>query len=102
MSHPLFEKHRVTLEGALDAIRTRAYWSAYSEMPSPNVYGESAADDGKRAFEAHLGRQFELGQPGRQGWLGGERSPPRVPRTLPAEDARRDPSPRRRARHRSA
>ena len=79
MSHPLFEKHRVTLEGALDAIRTRAYWSAYSEMPSPNVYGESAADDGKRAFEAHLGRQFELGQPGRQGWLGGERSPYGVP-----------------------
>ena len=46
-------------------ILTRAYWSAFSEMPSPKVYGETAPDDGKRAFEAHLGKPFELGQPGR-------------------------------------
>jgi phenylacetic acid degradation protein paaN len=79
MSHPLFEKHRATLEGALEAIRTRAYWSAYSEMPSPKAYGETAADDGKRTFEAHLGKQFELGQLGQKGWLGDERSPYGVP-----------------------
>ena len=75
MTHPLFEKHRATLEGALGAIATRSYWSAYPEMPSPKVYGETAPDDGKRAFEAHLGQQFELGQPGQNGWLGGESSP---------------------------
>lgn len=75
MTHPLFEKHRATLEGALGAIATRSYWSAYPEMPSPKVYGETAPDDGKRAFEAHLGQQFELGQPGQSGWLGGESSP---------------------------
>jgi hypothetical protein len=75
MTHPLFEKHRATLEAALGAIATRAYWSAYPEMPSPKVYGETAPDDGKRAFEAHLGQQFELGQPGQNGWLGGESSP---------------------------
>ena len=75
MTHPLFEKHRTTLEAALGAIATRAYWSAYPEMPSPKVYGETAPDDGKRAFEAHLGQQFELGQPGQNGWLGGESSP---------------------------
>jgi phenylacetic acid degradation protein paaN len=75
MTHPLFEKHRATLEGALGAIATRSYWSAYPEMPSPKVYGETAPDDGKRAFEAHLGEQFELGQPGQNGWLGGESSP---------------------------
>jgi hypothetical protein len=39
-------------------------------MPSPKVYGETAPDDGKRAFEAHLGQQFELGQPGQNGWHG--------------------------------
>ena len=75
MTHPLFEKHRTTLEAALGAIATRAYWSAYPEMPSPKVYGETAPDDGKRAFEAHLGQQFELGQPGQSGWHGGESSP---------------------------
>ena len=75
MSQPLFEKHRATLDGALNAIQTRSYWSAYSEMPSPKVYGETAPDDGKRAFEAHLGRRFELDQPGQSGWQGGEQSP---------------------------
>ena len=49
MTHPLLEKHRATLEGALNAIQTRGYWSAFNEMPSPKTYGETAADDGKRA-----------------------------------------------------
>ncbi len=75
MTHPLFEKHRARLDGAVSAIATRAYWSAFSEMPSPKVYGETAPDDGKRAFEAHLCKPFELGQPGQQGWHGGESSP---------------------------
>lgn len=75
MSHPLLEKHRATLDGALNAIHTRGYWSAYNEMPSPKVYGETADDDGKQAFEAHLGGRFELGQPGQRGWQGGEQSP---------------------------
>ncbi len=75
MTHPLFEKHRATLEGALNAIATRGYWSAYNEMPSPKTYGETAAEDGKKAFEAHLGKQFVLEQPGQKGWLGGEQSP---------------------------
>ncbi len=75
MSQPLLDKHRATLDGALNAIQTRAYWSAYSEMPSPKVYGETAAEDGKKAFEAHLGQRFELDQPGQSGWQGGEQSP---------------------------
>lgn len=75
MSHPLFDKHRATLEAALSAIATRGYWSPFNEMPSPKTYGETAADDGKRAFDAHLGKKFELGQPGQTGWHSGERSP---------------------------
>ena len=75
MSHPLLDKHRATIDGALNAIATRGYWSAYNEMPSPKVYGETAPDDGKKAFEAHLGQQFALGQPGQSGWHGGEQSP---------------------------
>ncbi|MBS0372412.1 MAG: phenylacetic acid degradation protein PaaN [Proteobacteria bacterium] len=75
MTHPLFEKHRSTLDGALAAIATRGYWSAYPEMPSPKLYGETAPEDGRRAFEAHKGQHFELGQPGQTGWHGGEISP---------------------------
>jgi phenylacetic acid degradation protein paaN len=75
MTHSLFEKHRATLDAALHAIATRGYWSPYSEMPSPKVYGETAAADGKAAFEAHLGHNFELNQPGQLGWTGGEASP---------------------------
>ncbi|RTL33726.1 MAG: phenylacetic acid degradation protein PaaN, partial [Rhodocyclaceae bacterium] len=75
MTHPLFEKHRSTLDGALAAIATRGYWSAYPEMPSPKLYGETAPEDGRRAFEVHKGQPFELGQPGQTGWHGGETSP---------------------------
>lgn len=75
MAHPLFEKHRPTLDAALQALRTRGFWSPYLEIPSPKVYGETAADDGKKAFEAHLHQRFELDQPGITGWAAPERSP---------------------------
>lgn len=75
MSHPLFEKHRPTLDNALKAIQTRGYWAAYNEMPSPRAYGETAPEDGKRAFEVHLGQKFDIDQPGQSGWQGGEQSP---------------------------
>jgi len=70
-----FERHRDTLERALQAIRDRSYWSAYPESPSPKVYGETANDDGRAAFEAYLGKDFPLEQPGTNGTVGGERSP---------------------------
>jgi phenylacetic acid degradation protein paaN len=75
MTHPLFEKHRAKLDAALNAIHTRGYWAAYNEMPSPKTYGETAPDDGKKAFEGHLGQKFDLQQPGTSAWLGGEVSP---------------------------
>lgn len=75
MTHSLFEKHKPQLDHAVQALATRGYWSAYNEMPSPRVYGETAAEIGKQAFEAHLGKTFELNQPGQTGLHGGERSP---------------------------
>ncbi len=75
MTHPLFERHRTLLDGALDAIRTRGYWSAFPEQPSPKVYGETASDDGKAAALGHRGKHFELDQPGRLGWATTEKSP---------------------------
>ena len=75
MTHPLFEKHRAVLDGALGAIADRSFWAAYPEMPSPKLYGENAPAEGKRAFDALLGKRFDLQQPGQTGWHGGEKSP---------------------------
>ena len=62
--HPLYATHSDTLNRALTAISERGYWSAYPESPSPRVYGEHAAAEGKAAFEALLGADFPLDQPG--------------------------------------
>jgi len=55
--------HRDRLDGALAAIRSRGYFSAFPESPSPRVYGETAAEDGKAAFEAHRGTTYPLETP---------------------------------------
>ena len=75
MSHPFFEKHRATLERAVQAIAERGYWSPFPESPSPKVYGEGAAEAGKQAFDALLDRRFPLIQPAIVGHAGQERSP---------------------------
>ncbi|HEY9440633.1 MAG TPA: phenylacetic acid degradation protein PaaN [Streptomyces sp.] len=75
----LSETHRPTLDQALDAIRTRAYWSPHPEHPK--AYGEGGAPgslgaaEGKAAFDAVLHTRLDLGQPGTDGWTGGEVSP---------------------------
>ena len=75
MPHPLFERHRDLLERALQAIAERGYWSAFPESPSGKVYGETAADAGKAAFEALRHKPFALDLPGSTGTVGAERSP---------------------------
>ncbi|MFF0287624.1 phenylacetic acid degradation protein PaaN [Streptomyces sp. NPDC005262] len=75
----LSEKHRPTLDQALDAVRTRAYWSPHPEHPK--AYGDGGAPgslsaaEGKAAFDAVLHTRLDLGQPGTDGWTGGEVSP---------------------------
>ncbi|WP_406094863.1 phenylacetic acid degradation protein PaaN [Streptomyces sp. NBC_01013] len=77
--HQLSEKHRPTLDRALDAIGTRAYWSPHPEHPK--AYGEGGAPgslgaaEGKAAFDAVLHTRLDLDQPGTDGWTGGEVSP---------------------------
>ena len=79
MPHPLFERHRATLDRALQAIAERGYWSPYPESASPKVYGEGAAEAGKAAFDALLDKPFPLEQPGTVGTVGGETSPYGLP-----------------------
>jgi phenylacetic acid degradation protein paaN len=66
-------RHRETLDRALAAIRDRAFWTPYSEMPK--TYGEEAAAEGKTAFSGYLGHPFPLAQPGTDGLVGAEKSP---------------------------
>ncbi|MGV9424191.1 phenylacetic acid degradation protein PaaN [Streptomyces sp. NPDC003656] len=75
-AHELIAKHRPTLDQALEAIRTRAYWSPHPEHPK--AYGEHGSLDaaaGKSAFDAVLGTRLDLDQPGTDDWVGGEISP---------------------------
>ncbi|GFH36500.1 phenylacetic acid degradation protein PaaN [Streptomyces pacificus] len=69
----LTETHRPTLDRALEAIRSREYWSPHPEHPK--AYGETGAADGLAAYRALLGNRFELDQPGTDGWTGPEVSP---------------------------
>jgi phenylacetic acid degradation protein paaN len=75
MSESLLDRHRERLELAVAACASREYFSAFDESPSPRVYGESAAADGKAAFEAWLGGGFPLSTPGAEGTVATERSP---------------------------
>lgn len=75
-AHQLIAQHRSTLDQALEAIRTRAYWSPHPEHPK--AYGEDGSLDlaaGRAAFDAVLNTRLDLGQPGTDDWVGGEVSP---------------------------
>ncbi|MDQ3615687.1 MAG: phenylacetic acid degradation protein PaaN [Actinomycetota bacterium] len=75
MSDDLFERHRDILDKAIAATRSREYFSAFDESPSPRVYGESAAADGKTVFEAYAGTTFPLSTPGSDRSVTTEKSP---------------------------
>src|ERR1051326_2231060 len=75
MSHPLFERHQKTLDQAVAALRARTYWSAYPEIPSGKIYGETAKADAEATFKTRLNKAFEIDQPGTTGQVGAETSP---------------------------
>ena len=75
MTQFYFDKHRETLEKAVEASRTREFWSPYPEAPSGKIYGEEAPADGEKAFKARLNQPFSLEMPGITGEIGAERSP---------------------------
>ncbi|MEV7136888.1 phenylacetic acid degradation protein PaaN [Streptomyces tauricus] len=75
-AHELIAEHRPTLDQALEAMRTRAYWSPHPEHPK--AYGENGSlgmAEGKAAFDALLNGRLDLDQPGTDDWVGGEVSP---------------------------
>lgn len=71
----LFQRHRETLDKAVEAIHGRHFFTAYPESPSPKVYGEDAAPAGKAAFESYLGKDFPIDGPGAGERVATETSP---------------------------
>ena len=41
MSHPLFDRHRATIDRALVAIAERSYWSAFRNGPAQRLMGKA-------------------------------------------------------------
>jgi phenylacetic acid degradation protein paaN len=75
VNEDFFARHQAVLEQAVRAAGTREYWSPHPESPSPRVYGETANEDGRRAFEALRGTDFPLDMAGATRMAGQERSP---------------------------
>jgi len=69
----LYDKHRDTLDLALQTIKERTYWSPFPEHPK--AYGDVAPAEGEAAFEARLGKAFSIDQP-HDGYLAVEETSP--------------------------
>jgi len=69
----LYDKHRDTLDQALQTIKERTYWSPFPEHPK--AYGDVAPAEGEAAFEARLGKAFSIDQP-HDGYLAVEETSP--------------------------
>ena len=71
----LYETHAGLLNRALDALRTREFWTPFPEVPSGRIYGENAKADGQAAHDARLGAAFDLPGHPEQRRTGAEVSP---------------------------
>jgi phenylacetic acid degradation protein paaN len=71
----LNEKHAPALAAAREACRQRGWFSLFQETPDRHPGGEAARTAAAAAFEAQLGRRFELEQPGTVDRVAGEVSP---------------------------
>jgi phenylacetic acid degradation protein paaN len=59
----LFDKHRQTFERAQLACRERHCWSPFPELPSKYPNADAMQAVGLKAYQAHLGKIFDLKQP---------------------------------------
>lgn len=57
-----WQRHADLVSQAVDAARTRVYWSAFPETPSGKIYGETAKADGDAAYALRLGKRFDFGK----------------------------------------
>ena len=75
MPSSFFSTHQQLLYDAVKAIEQRTYWSAFPEVPSGKIYGETANQQGKAVFDSWLHHPYPLTLPATIGQTGSERSP---------------------------
>ncbi|MCO8251177.1 phenylacetic acid degradation protein PaaN [Comamonas thiooxydans] len=75
MDKNYFETHRERLERAWQACQERGFWSPFPEVADAYPDSARAQADGRSAFEACLGKRFDIDQPGIHAWVGDEVSP---------------------------
>ena len=75
-NHALFEKYRGIIDSALEAVHKREYYSQYPEMPSPQVYGETAEADQKKLFDGQLSGKFDRLKPSHDSWMTSDEQSP--------------------------
>ncbi len=75
LSEIFYARHKSTLDAALEACQTRAYWSPFQESPSARFHEDGADALGKATFESYLNTSFDLPLPGEIGRTGQEVSP---------------------------
>lgn len=75
-NHSLFEKHRSMIERAIESVHKREYFAQYPEMPSPQVYGETAEADQKKLFESQHGAKFERLKQSHDTWVTSDEKSP--------------------------
>lgn len=75
-NHSLFEKHKDIIEKAIEAVHKREFYAQYPEMPSAQVYGETAEADQKKLFDAQLGKKFERLKQSHDSWLQSDEQSP--------------------------
>jgi phenylacetic acid degradation protein paaN len=71
----LYEQHELSLRRAREACRERGWFSLFQEVPDRHPGGDTARDAARAAFQAQLGRPFEMAQPGTVDRVGDEVSP---------------------------
>jgi len=70
----LFEKHKSSIENAVQALHKREFYAHYPEHPG--AYPEDADKEGREKFQAWLGKNFdELSAENSNDWIGAEISP---------------------------
>lgn len=72
----LFEKHNALIERAIEAVHKRAFYTEYPEMPSPQVYGETAEADQRQIFERQLSGKFDRLKQSNDSWLTSDEESP--------------------------
>jgi phenylacetic acid degradation protein paaN len=71
----LIATHAALLARAADATHARTYFAAFAESPSTRIWGDAAPAQGRAAFDALLGKPFDLDTPGAVGRVAPEQPP---------------------------